>query len=68
MAAPAGAREVALGEIRFRAGSFRELVRYVVRGGWPRWENDAPPEYVAAMQDAIATGDHWATGGGSSDA
>ena len=55
--------EVVIGELRFTPEVFRDLVRYVLRGGWPRWENDEPPEYVLAMQTAVTEGANWATSG-----
>jgi hypothetical protein len=57
--------------IRFEAGPFRELVRYVWRGGWPRWKDGRPPPYVLAMRAAIEVvggpllgGLRWETSGG----
>jgi len=55
--------EVAIGEVRFRPAAFREPVRYVWRGGWPRWENDEPPDYVEAMRAAVIAGRHWSVRG-----
>ena len=63
LAARSDAREVFVGEVRFARGVFHDLVRYVWRGGWPRWENDEPPDYVNAMRAAITEGKHWATQG-----
>jgi hypothetical protein len=53
--------EVSIGEVRFRREAFHELVRYVWRGGWPRWQDDEPPDYVHAMRAAVDKGEHWAT-------
>ncbi len=53
--------EIVIGEVRFTPGVFRELVRYVSRGGWPRWENDEPPDYVLAMHTAVTEGANWST-------
>jgi hypothetical protein len=63
LVASAKAREVKLAEVRFGHGSFGELVRYVLRGGWPRWENDEAPEEVRRMGAAVAAGEHWAVRG-----
>jgi hypothetical protein len=54
-----GADSVAIDGIGFTARGFRELVRYVWRGGWPRWRDDRPPAYVVAMREAIEAGSCW---------
>ena len=56
-------QEVTIADVRFRPEAFHELIRYVWRGGWPRWEEAGPPEYVEAMRRAVVEGDHWASGG-----
>ncbi len=48
------AGEVAIGDVRFTRAVFQDLVAYVWRGGWPRWRDEVRPDYVLAMQDAIA--------------
>ncbi|HUU81547.1 MAG TPA: hypothetical protein VMW90_08870 [Acidobacteriota bacterium] len=45
--------EVAIGEYRFRRSPFQELVKYVWRGGYPRWKNETRPSYVLAMRKEI---------------
>jgi hypothetical protein len=42
----------AIGEYAFSNGGMTELVAYVVRGGMPRWRDDAPPAYVREMMEA----------------
>lgn len=41
---------VRIGEFRFDRAGFQALLRYVWQGGYPRWKNDAPPEYVREMK------------------
>ncbi|MEN8151811.1 MAG: hypothetical protein ABFS86_18490 [Planctomycetota bacterium] len=53
LAAEPGPGEVTFADVRFRPDAFRELVRYVGRGGWPRWEDAGPPDYVLAMRAAV---------------
>jgi len=53
LAALPDTQEVLLGEFRFRREVFHELIGYVWRGGWPRWENDERPDYVEAMRAAV---------------
>lgn len=48
--------EVSVGGIGFDRAGFRALVRYVELGGYPRWRDDAPPQYVADMARAVAAG------------
>jgi hypothetical protein len=33
--------------------AFQELVKYVWRGGYPRWKDELRPDYVLAMKDKI---------------
>ena len=40
---------VAIGEYEFSAAGLAELIAYVVRGGMPRWRDDAPPAYVREL-------------------
>jgi len=50
--------EVVIGDYRFDRDSFHELIRYVWRGGYPRWKNDSPPPYVRTMAAAIVASGH----------
>lgn len=51
-------REVRVGDYRFSRSVFHELIRYVCRGGYPRWENDEPPGYVKEMKKAVTRSAH----------
>ncbi len=55
------ADEVAIGDYRFGRTVFHELIRYVLVGGYPRWQDDTPPDYVLAMKRCIedAGASHW---------
>jgi len=44
---------VSVGDYRFDRMSFHELIKYVWRGGYPRWEKEVRPAYVTAMKDTI---------------
>ncbi len=44
---------VAIGEYRFTFAGFHALLRYVWRGGYPRWKDEIRPEYVLKMKTAI---------------
>jgi hypothetical protein len=46
-------REAKIGPFRFRKDSFQELIRYVWRGGYPRWAGEIRPKYVREMREAI---------------
>lgn len=45
--------EVAIGPYRFSRSSFQALIHYVWQGGYPRWKDEQPPDYVLAMKDRI---------------
>ena len=47
------AQEVEIGSYRFSRPSFHELIKYVWRGGYPRWKDEIKPEYVLAMKRKI---------------
>ena len=48
-----GVFEIDIGQYRFSCKAFQELVKYVWRGGYPRWKNELRPDYVLAMKDKI---------------
>jgi len=52
--ADAADETVSVGEIVFAAAAFSELLAYVDRGGYPRWQNEQRPDYVAEMMSAVA--------------
>ncbi len=47
------AREIRIGDYRFARTSFQELIKYVWRGGMPRWKDEVRPDYVTAMREKI---------------
>jgi len=48
-------KKVSIGDYSFTRDSFQELIQYVWRGGYPRWQNEVKPDYVLAMKKAIET-------------
>jgi len=48
------ARVVQIGDFRFTFDSFQALIRYVWQGGYPRWQDAEPPEYVRQMRTNLA--------------
>ncbi len=48
-----GGREIALGDYRFSCSQFQQLVKYVWRGGYPRWKDEIRPSYVMEMKGRI---------------
>ena len=49
---------IAAGDYRFSRMGFHELVDYVWRGGYPRWEDEVRPDYVLAMAQAVQASRH----------
>ncbi len=47
------AEAVEIGAYRFSRPSFHELIKYVWRGGYPRWKDEVKPDYVLAMKREI---------------
>lgn len=45
--------QVELGVYRFSHIQFQELLKYVWRGGYPRWKNEVRPAYVSNMKKQI---------------
>ncbi|MGD9238064.1 MAG: hypothetical protein PVF09_15380 [Desulfobacterales bacterium] len=45
--------EVDIGVYKFSRHTFQELIKYVWRGGYPGWQNDARPEHVETMKAQI---------------
>ncbi len=50
---------VSIGEYRFTADGFHELIQYVWRGGYPKWKDDVRPDYVLQMKSAIEQSNCW---------
>jgi hypothetical protein len=48
-----GKMETAIGPYHFNRAQFQELIKYVWRGGYPRWKNDTRPAYVTEMKNKI---------------
>jgi hypothetical protein len=46
--------EVEIGVYRFKRVQFQELIKYVWRGGYPRWKDEIRPGYVAVMRNNIS--------------
>ena len=45
--------EIQIGDYRFTRVQFQELIKYVWRGGYPRWKNETRPDYVTAMKEIL---------------
>jgi len=45
--------EIEIGVYRFNRVQFQELIKYVWRGGYPRWKDEIRPDYVLTMRDKI---------------
>lgn len=48
-----GAFEIEVGPYRFSSKAFQDLVKYVWRGGYPRWKDELRPDYVLEMKNQI---------------
>ncbi len=47
-------KQVEIGNYHFTYEGFRALLRYVWRGGYPRWKDERRPPYVLKMKEAIS--------------
>ena len=45
--------ETAIGAYRFNRIQFQELLKYIWRGGYPRWKNEIRPAYVLELKRQI---------------
>jgi hypothetical protein len=45
--------DIQIGDYRFNRNQFQKLIQYVWRGGYPRWKDEARPDYVVAMKDIL---------------
>ena len=45
--------EIEIGVYKFSRAQFQELLNYVWRGGYPRWQDDLRPDYVESMKEKI---------------
>lgn len=50
---------IAFGGIGFDRNGFHELVRYVWRGGYPRWRDEVRPSYVTEMKESLQSSESW---------
>jgi len=50
---------IEIGGYLFDEPGFAELVRYLWRGGFPRWKNDRRPAYVDDMMEAVRSSPSW---------
>ena len=55
----ASALEINIGEYRFGRKIFQELIKYVWRGGYPRWQDEIRPDYVEEMKAKIERHQQW---------
>jgi hypothetical protein len=46
-------QQVTIDEIVFSSQGFARLIDYVDQGGYPRWQDEARPPYVAAMIELL---------------
>jgi len=46
--------QFSIGPYVFSRQNFSQLIAYVIKGGYPRWLNDAAPDYVIRMQKLLA--------------
>ena len=53
VAIPGGSETIEFGVYRFSRAQFQELIKYVWRGGYPRWKDEIRPGYVTEMRDSI---------------
>jgi hypothetical protein len=51
MAVSPAASHIEIGDYRFSRAGFHELLNYIWRGGYPRWENGVRPDYVLYMAE-----------------
>jgi len=47
-------QDIRIGAYRFTRSSFQDMIRYVWRGGYPRWKDEIMPDYVMTMNKTIA--------------
>ena len=45
--------EIQIGDYRFNRVQFQELIKYVWRGGYPRWKDETRPDCVTAMKEIL---------------
>lgn len=50
---------ISIGKYMFEPQQFQEVIRYIWRGGWPRWKDDEQPDYVIEMMKYVVSSKHW---------
>jgi hypothetical protein len=50
---------VAIGGVEVTVAVFHDLLRYVWRGGYPRWRDEVRPAYVVAMKERLEKSARW---------
>ncbi len=53
VAIPRGGEKIEIGVYRVSRVQLQELIKYVWRGGYPRWKDEIRPDYVLEMRDNI---------------
>ena len=51
-------QEISIGAYRFTRAVFHQLLNYVWRGGYPRWQDEIRPDYVMDMKKAVEKSDN----------
>lgn len=52
-------KKAAIGEYEFDVAVFRDLLRYVWRGGYPRWKDETRPACVQVMKSRLENSSFW---------
>jgi hypothetical protein len=50
--------EIQIGDYRFNRTQFQNLIGYVWRGGYPRWQDEIRPAYLKSMHEIILQNCH----------
>ncbi len=46
-------QSVEIGAYKFSRASFQEMVKYIWRGGYPRWKDEKRPDYVMVLREKV---------------
>ncbi|HMB31242.1 MAG TPA: hypothetical protein VKN82_05425 [Desulfohalobiaceae bacterium] len=46
---------ISIEKMKFSKEMFQELIRYVWRGGYPKWSNEGQPDYVKTLKEELDT-------------
>jgi hypothetical protein len=44
---------VEIGAYEFNRASFQEMIKYIWRGGYPRWKDEKRPDYVMVLREKV---------------